>query len=224
MPGAWPTRWQIALVIALFLGSLATVLFNSFQTLLLGQTEFKTRDRLREACLRMAQAAEPEFASMETEADLRALNEKLRAISRRILADYQGVEGGFYLDARFDRFAGHSFPTGSDSGAPRDDNPPPKETEPILKQSRNSFWEDQDSVQPVGPSRPQPLGRHPLHRPTLGAPAGHRPDPGFHSSRHPSRRSVKRHRQPVVVLLARRSRGTRTRSGERRAVGNLGVA
>jgi len=150
------------LVIALFLESLATVLFNSFQTLLLGQTEFKTRDRLREACLRMAQAAEPEFASMETEADLRALNEKLRAISRRVLADYQGVEGGFYLDARFDRFAGHSFPTGSDSGAPRDDNPPPKETEPILKQSRNSFWEDQDSVQPVGPSRvaivTQPVG------------------------------------------------------------------
>jgi hypothetical protein len=142
MPRAWSTRVQIALVIALFLGSLATVLFNSFQTLLLGQSEFKVLDRLHEACRRMAQAAEPEFASMETEADLPALNEKLRAISSRILADYQGVEGGFYLDARLDRFAGHSFPTGSDSASPETTIRPPKRPILFSNNRRTVSWRD----------------------------------------------------------------------------------
>jgi hypothetical protein len=61
MPGTWSIRVQTALVIGLFLRSLATVLISTFQTLLLPQREFEVRDRLREASQRLARAAEPEL-------------------------------------------------------------------------------------------------------------------------------------------------------------------
>ena len=51
MPRTLSIRLQTALVIALFLGSLATVLFSTFQTLLLPQCEFQVRDLLRGARL-----------------------------------------------------------------------------------------------------------------------------------------------------------------------------
>ena len=52
----WSIRLQTAAVIALFLGSSATVVFGIFKTWLLPQREFELRDRLREACHRMAKA------------------------------------------------------------------------------------------------------------------------------------------------------------------------
>jgi len=180
----WGLRLQTALVIALFLGSLATVLFSTFQTLLLPQREFEVRDRLREASQRMADAAEPELASLQGEGGrpFEALNEKLRAISNRVLTDFPGVEGGFYLDAGLDRFTGYAFPTDQPvSGPPppggpapklkpppkgkgpphprsgRGDDPPPKEKPFIILQAQNSFSLDpgeiQFDVRTVGPSR-----------------------------------------------------------------------
>ena len=135
MPRTWSIRLQTALVIALFLGSSATVLVSTVQTMLLPQREFQMRDRLREASQRMADAAEPELRSFQAEGGrpFEALNQKLRAISDRVLADIPGVEGGFYLDAEFDRFAGFAFPTEPpDSLSAPDDSPPVPEEQPAL--------------------------------------------------------------------------------------------
>src|SRR5438105_2938474 len=133
MPRTWSIRLQIALVVALFLGSLATVLYSTFQTLLLPQREVTVRERLQAAGRRMAEAAGPELASLPDDGgrQLDALNDRLRAISARALADFPGVEGGFYLDAGPGRFAGYGFPTDQSGGPPpeRGDDPPPKEAE-----------------------------------------------------------------------------------------------
>lgn len=169
----WGSRLQTAFVLVLFLASLSTVLFNTFRTLLLPQREFLVRDWLRDASQRMAQEAEPAFVAWQAEPDRQfaALNGRLRAISNRVLADFGGVEGGFYLGASLDRFAGYGFPTERydpplpPSGGPTPpvkahpgDNPPPKENFLIFMQAQDSLALDRNkpyifSVQTVGPSR-----------------------------------------------------------------------
>jgi signal transduction histidine kinase len=168
MPRTWSIRLQAALLMALFLGSLATVLFSTFQTLLLPQREFQVRDRLREASQRMAHAVEPELGHLQAQDHRRfeILNERLRAVSNRVLAEFPGVEGGFYLDAELDRFAGYGFPSeqpdspsasGDSTPVPearyspvgkgiaqppaprRGDEPPPKEAPFILVQVKHSL-------------------------------------------------------------------------------------
>ena len=184
MPRLWGIRLQTALVIALFLGSLATVLFSTFLTLLLPQSEFEARDRLRAASKRMAEAAAPEFSSLQVEAGrpFDALDAKLRGIAAKVLADYPGVEGGFYLDAGLEKFVGYAFPTdppdsvllpsgdpplkgklhpkGKGPPPPRPglrDEPPPKEKPFILLQAQKSLSLDPGEfhfdVRAVGPSR-----------------------------------------------------------------------
>jgi len=173
----WSIRLQIGLVIALFLGSLATVLFSTFQTLQIPQRENVVRDRLRTASKQMADAAEPELLRWQQESGRQfdGLNKRLRAISNRALADFPGVEGGFYLDAEFDRFAGFGFPTANPdvpesvskepvtrkenakSPPHRGDEPPPKEGPFILVLVKHGLALDpgefQFDVRTVGPSR-----------------------------------------------------------------------
>lgn len=177
MPRSLNIRLQIALVIALFLGSLATVLVSALQTLLLPQREFQVRERLHEASRQMADAAETEVPSLLIEdGQFNDLNDRLRAISNRVLAEFPEVEGGFYLDEKFDRFAGYGFPTRSPHSPPppkkdrlleqaipppsptnRGDEPPPKEAPFILVQAKHSLalapGEFQFDVRTVGPSR-----------------------------------------------------------------------
>src|SRR5437867_4186037 len=99
-------RLQTALVVTLFLGSLATVLFNTFRTLHLSGREQQVQDQLREASRRLADAAKPQIGVLAGEGgqSFGDLNSKLRAISDRILREFPGVEGGFYLSAGIDRF------------------------------------------------------------------------------------------------------------------------
>ncbi len=161
MPRTWSIRLQTGLVVALFLGSLATVLFSAFQTLLLPQREVAVRDRLQTAGRRMAEEAGPELASLPGGGGPRldALNDRLRVVSARALADFPGVEGGFYLDAGLDRFAGYGFPTDQPGGPPpeRGDGPPSKEVPFVLLQARQSLSLDpgefQVDVRTIGPSR-----------------------------------------------------------------------
>jgi hypothetical protein len=190
MRRTWSIRLQTALVIALFVGSSATVLFSIYQTLLLPQREFEMRDRLREASRRMAEAADPEVEGWQADdsRQFETLNQKLRAISKRALADFPGVEGGFYLNAKFDKFAGFGFPTdqadlpspdavkekppseGGNAQKPtpqRGDEPPPKEAPFILVQAKHSLGLDagefQFDARTVGVSRvailTEPVGR-----------------------------------------------------------------
>ena len=112
--------------------------------------------------------AEPELGRLNAEDGIQfdALNERLRAVSKKVLADFPGVEGGFYLNAEFDKFAGYGFPTeqpdslavggesspvpkmdrsptGKDLAQPpvprRGDEPPPKETPFILVEAKHSL-------------------------------------------------------------------------------------
>jgi hypothetical protein len=113
MPGAWSIRLQTSLVVLLFLGSLSTALISAYQTLLLPQGELQERDRLREASRRMAEAAAklgdvPEDGLLHWS----EFNARLRDLSARVLQDYSGVEGGFYVNTTLDRFGGYAFPTG----------------------------------------------------------------------------------------------------------------
>jgi signal transduction histidine kinase len=124
----------------------------------------------------MADAAQPELALFLAEGDRRfgALDERLRAISDQVLAASPGVEGGFYLDAEFDQFAGFGFPNdpyrpvppdpedppkgeGLPPGSGGGDDPPPKERPFIRVQAQNCLSLDPGgfdfNVRTIGPSR-----------------------------------------------------------------------
>ena len=62
----WSVRLQAALVISLFLGSVATVLFSAFQTLAPPEGELQVREKLEQASRRMAEAAVAEHAIPES--------------------------------------------------------------------------------------------------------------------------------------------------------------
>jgi hypothetical protein len=114
MSWKWSIRLQTARVIALFFGAFAAVLYNTLQALLLPTNELELRARLGVASQRIADAAQGVLQNLQPDDGhpFVALNRSLRAISNRVLMDYPGVEGGFYLDAPpFDRFAGYGFPT-----------------------------------------------------------------------------------------------------------------
>jgi signal transduction histidine kinase len=162
---SWGFRLQTALVLCLFLGSLSLVFAGAFRSLTLPQRESEERDRLREASRRMAEAAEWELDGLPVTGnprrDVEELNERLRAITRRILADFTSVEGGFFLGGGVNRFVGYGFPRDQKPPPPPKkqlgDEPPPKEAEFILLQSRNSLslapGQFQFDVRTVGPSR-----------------------------------------------------------------------
>src|SRR5262245_3445521 len=117
--------WQIALVAALFLGSLVVLLSSNLAALWLPQHETKVRQQLSDASRRMAESAAPLLD------ELMATGKKpkpdwhrhLAEITQDALADLVGVEGGFYLAGDRDEFTGYAFP--NDPHAPPDLSPPP---------------------------------------------------------------------------------------------------
>ncbi len=175
MRGSLSVRLQTAVVVLLFLGSMSTVLYSAFHTLILPRGEIQIRDELREASRRMAQAVEAEQVIPEERGRIpfAEINHRLRLISDRVLRAFPGVEGGFYLGNGIDRFAGYGFPTDDkkrpppplgekrsgkkgppeDSDGPRSpppprgDAPPPKETPFILLQVQHSLVLDSGDYQ-----------------------------------------------------------------------------
>src|SRR5207248_6692659 len=112
MSGAWHTRLQVGLVIALFLGSLCALLYNAFTAAALPQRELQVRALLREASRLMAHSADAlirPFSGKDT-TQLAELHRTLLAITNQALASFPGVEGGFYL-SEVDQFSGYGFPT-----------------------------------------------------------------------------------------------------------------
>jgi len=158
MSSAWGTRIQAGLAIALFLGSLGTLLYNSYAATVLPHYELQARASLQEASRLLAETAESVLPTFPARGPLQfdALNAALLTVSNRVLAMFSGVEGGFYLhDA--DRFAGYGFPT-AESQHPIDvrrTDPPPLETPLIRIQALQSLSEQTPlfSVRDVGPSR-----------------------------------------------------------------------
>src|SRR5438874_11109902 len=71
------------------------------------------------------------------------LNTRLRSITERVLRDYPGVEGGFFLGGDQNRFAGVAYPTGpaGPQGSPQRNDPPPLEMPYIRAQVMQSLQE-----------------------------------------------------------------------------------
>src|ERR1700722_6978796 len=90
------TRFQIILVVLLFLGSLAVLLYSTWTTLALPQRELEARKRLQAASREMAKEASAIADSLRGKLDLNRdeLNEKLRVITNNVLEAYPGLEGG----------------------------------------------------------------------------------------------------------------------------------
>ncbi|HUY35682.1 MAG TPA: ATP-binding protein [Pirellulales bacterium] len=134
-------RLQTALLIALFLGSLSTLGFNLVKTRVAPEHERRTREQLRAASRRMAQRAETiERPERYANGDFSRLNRDLTSITAEVLADFPGVEGGFYLGDGADRFGGYAYPTHQ---PPRKDrrrtDPPPLESPYLRLQAKESL-------------------------------------------------------------------------------------
>jgi hypothetical protein len=134
------TRLQAALAVILFLASLAALLLNGVWPLLLPGREARVRATLREASRRLAQDAAPVAADLAGGDGLPFddLSRRLRQVTERTLADFPGVESGFYLDDG-DRFVGYAFP-----------NEPPRPDPPAKGDAKG------DPPKPKGKDGPKP--------------------------------------------------------------------
>lgn len=176
VPVFWPPSIQVqaSLVILLFLGSLAVLLLNAFNTTVLPGQELRARTTVREASRRMAESANPVIMSSSngTGDHLEKLNVALREIAMRVLTEFPGVEGGFYLAGGIDRFSGYATGKPSSHPGPPRNEPPPLEAPYIQLQARQSLLEKSGqplfSVRDVGPSQvlvvTEPIG---IDRPAL---------------------------------------------------------
>lgn len=154
-----PRVVQVSLVGSLFVGSLIALAYAALTVRLTPEVERSTQERMREASSRMAAAAASEVQQESVSVgDLEAVARRLADVTEHVLQDYEGVEGGFYIDATTDRFVGYAFPT----DRPRrlrhpNGQPPPLEEQYIRLQARESLklpmGEISTSVKNVGPSR-----------------------------------------------------------------------
>lgn len=171
---AIPIALQVALVAALFLGSLAALVYDFYSARPTPERERRLREQLREASAEMAAAAAPLLSGAKPVSieQLDARSRKLGDVTARILNDYPGVEGGFYLNGEFDRFVGYAFPTRRPRHPRGNDEPPPQEEPYIRLQARNCLGlpagEFSVTVSDVGPSKVMIL-TEPVGSPPTGA-------------------------------------------------------
>ncbi len=158
-------RVQIVAVVLLFLGALAVLVYNLFVALGLPQQELRAREDMRRAGRWMADAAVPLLAT-PVGAPADTLNQGLREVSAQVLADFPGIEGGFYVADGTGAFAGYAYPTSThpqSDAVPRTD-PPPLEIPVILNQIQTTLDKGTTLLrtEDVGPSRviilTQPVG------------------------------------------------------------------
>jgi signal transduction histidine kinase len=137
MSALWSVRAQVALVVALFLGSVLVLLDNAFSVLGLPRRQLQTREMLQGASRALVDAArQVRRPDPETEDQ----GAKLHAVAEQVLAAFPGAEGGFYLAGPPDRFVGYAFPTGplGPDPLPLRSDPPPNEMPYIRAQARQS--------------------------------------------------------------------------------------
>lgn len=135
------TQAQAGLVLLLFLASLGMLLWSTWTTLALPHAELQARHEVHAASREMAEGAAPLAQQVRGKFDLNReeLDEKLRAIAAQALADYPGLEGGFFI-AVDDRFSGYAYPTSRHAPTTIVRNePPPLEAPLIRKQAQQSL-------------------------------------------------------------------------------------
>ena len=177
-PKSAPVWLQFGFLGLLFLGSLLTLAYGALAARPGREMETATRQRLGRASSRMATAAATliESSNAGHADDAESQSRRLSRLAEEVLRDYEGVEGGFYLDGRRDRFSGYAFPTGRPRPPRRQkrDDPPPMEEPYIRILARESLslppGEVSTSVRDVGPSRvmmlTEPVG---AERPAVAA-------------------------------------------------------
>lgn len=145
---------QAGLAIALFLGSVGTLFYNAYTAATFPQQELQVRGSLQEASRLMADSANSALRSFPQQAE--ELHQALRAATNHALANFVGVEGGFYVRDT-DRFIGYGFPTAGPQHPtePHRTDPPPLEAPLIRLQAQQSLSEQTPlfTVRDIGPSR-----------------------------------------------------------------------
>jgi two-component system sensor histidine kinase HydH len=166
--------WQLALVLALFIGSLVAMLFSSWTAFGLPWHEEQERENVRNASQRMAKAAAELMKDLpppDWPGPPREFNRQLRSLAEAVLADFPGLEGGFYLqdEAGRGQFLAYAFPTRQGP------EPPPREPRP------GRLPGEPPPRQP-GPPPDEPPGEPP---PELRPPDRSRPPPPPFAPRDP---------------------------------------
>lgn len=171
----WATWLQGGVALLLFLGSVGTLLYNTFMGGAWPQHERLMQAKLEQVTHRMAESTEsliPVFTDNPPVA-LDSLHQTLAGVTKELLSQYPDVEGGFYL-ATLDRFSGYGFPASRNHHpvpSSRTD-PPPLEIPLIRSLAQQSASEMRSLVivKEVGPSRvmvvTEAVGRN---RPAQGA-------------------------------------------------------
>jgi hypothetical protein len=94
-------RWQTALIGLLFLGALAGLLINTSAAVRLSLGELSRREQTRAAAADLASAAGPLVGRLTLSGPGERMPEpdhrRLAALAARVLANYEDMEGGFYL-------------------------------------------------------------------------------------------------------------------------------
>jgi two-component system, NtrC family, sensor histidine kinase HydH len=176
---AVPLAMQFALVASLFLGSLGALVYNVFTVRTTPELERATSERLHQAASGMTRAAEAIDRRGVRRGDAKSWESAsvdLGKISDRVLNEFAGIEGGFYLNGKYDRFSGYAYPTAQPRRhhGPGKSEPPPLEEPYIRIQARKALTlpagQESITVHDVGPSRvmilTRPLGER---RPAVAA-------------------------------------------------------
>ncbi len=142
MPFRFGLGWHVALVVALFVGSLAAMLFSSWTAFGVPWHEERARDEVRQASRRLAEAAAENAGVFppvddrpprEPERRFREVDRRFHEIAQRALQDSPGVEGGFYLSTGDGGvFLGYAYPGRQGPPPPHESppDPPPERPEP----------------------------------------------------------------------------------------------
>jgi signal transduction histidine kinase len=124
-------RSQIVLVAALFVASLAVLLSSSLATVWLPGQEDEARQLLSAASRKMAEKAaalREETPGKRGKKPPGEWHHRLEEITRKALANLEGVEGGFFLAGSWNQFTGYAFPNdpvASPELPPSEKVPPP---------------------------------------------------------------------------------------------------
>ncbi len=141
---AFRARWQAALVILLFLGSLAALAVSSAMAFFLPSEELRVREQVGAAAARLARDGAPalEESWPAGPGAPPGLLQRLRTLAETDLSKASATEGGYYLGGDLNQFTDGGPPGGPRPPPPGDHRPPPPP------------WEDHGP--PPGRDRPPP--------------------------------------------------------------------